>query len=99
MIRELQIRGLYGLYDYDINFSRRSRVKILTGPNGFGKTTILKIIDHLIQRDFWYFCLLYYKQIRVKFDDGAEFFIYKGGSCLIRYLWSHIVCSRMHTKM
>ena len=80
MIRELQIKGLYGLYDYDINFSRRSRVKILTGPNGFGKTTILKIIDHLIQRDFWYFCLLYYKQIRVRFDDGAEFFIYKGGS-------------------
>ena len=72
MIREIQIHGLYGLYDYDLNFGRRNSVKILMGPNGFGKTTILKIINHLIRREFWYFCLLYYKQIRIQFDDGAD---------------------------
>lgn len=80
MIKEIQIRGLYGLYDYSINFRKRNTVKILTGPNGFGKTTILKIIHHLINRDFWYFCILYYKQISIKFDDDAEFILYKGNS-------------------
>lgn len=80
MIKEVQIRGLYGLYDYDINFRMNRPVMILTGPNGFGKTTILKIINHLIKRNFWYFCLLYFKQIRIQFGDNAEVHFLKGDS-------------------
>lgn len=80
MIKEIQIRGLYGLYDYDINFRKNRPVKIVTGPNGFGKTTILKIINHLIKRDFWYFCLLYFKKIHILFGDDAEVNLFKGDS-------------------
>ena len=80
MIKELEILGLYGLYDYRITFSARKPVKIITGPNGYGKTTILKIINHLIRRDFWYFNILYFKMLKVRFNDGCQVLIAKGGS-------------------
>jgi AAA15 family ATPase/GTPase len=80
MIKELEILGLYGLYDYRISFSDRKPVKIITGPNGYGKTTILKVINHLIRRDFWYFQILYFKMLRVRFNDGLQILIAKGGS-------------------
>ena len=63
-----------------ITFSDRKPVKIITGPNGYGKTTILKIINHLIRRDFWYFQILYFKMLRVRFNDGFQILIAKGGS-------------------
>jgi len=80
MIKEIQIQRLYGLYDYDIKFKKNRPVKILTGPNGFGKTTILKIVYHLVKRDFWYFCLLYFKEIRIQFADNTKVDIFKGDS-------------------
>ena len=47
MITSIEIKGLYGLYDYKLNFLDENPVTIITGPNGFGKTTLLKIISHL----------------------------------------------------
>ena len=46
---------LFGLYDYDIKFKEEPPVKLLTGPNGYGKTTLLMAVDHLYKGDFWYF--------------------------------------------
>lgn len=34
MIQRIEVKGLFGLYDYDITFSKSPAVKLLTGPNG-----------------------------------------------------------------
>lgn len=49
MIKSINVENLYGLYSYQIDFKKTSKVTILTGPNGYGKTTILKIIHNLPQ--------------------------------------------------
>ena len=46
MIEQLIIRDLYDLYSYDIKFKNEPNIQIITGPNGFGKTTILQIVSH-----------------------------------------------------
>ena len=43
MIARILIRQLYDTYNYDIQFPENQRVTIITGPNGYGKTTFLKI--------------------------------------------------------
>lgn len=55
MIQRIRVGGLFGLYDYDIWFGEEPLVKLLTGPNGYGKTTLLMAVDHLYKEDFWYF--------------------------------------------
>lgn len=42
----ISIKGLYGCYDYDVNFN--SDVTFIYGANGCGKTTILNITEAII---------------------------------------------------
>lgn len=65
MIQRLQVKGLFGLYDYDIPFPQKPAVKILTGPNGYGKTTLLMAVNHLYKGEFWYFHYLDFQEISV----------------------------------
>jgi len=53
MLNSIYIEGLYGLYDYSLDFTKGEdrRLKIITGPNGYGKTTILQLIYALLCKD------------------------------------------------
>lgn len=73
MIKQLVIEGLYDLYSYDIKFDNEPNVQIVTGPNGFGKTTILQIINHFCSRQFWYFYFLPFSTIKIQFDSNVSF--------------------------
>ena len=69
MITSIEIKGLYGLYNYKLKFVDENPITILTGPNGFGKTTLLKIINYLYNCNFWYFCMLSFQKIYVTFKE------------------------------
>lgn len=75
MLSDIVIRGLHGLYNYNIHFQNEQRVFIITGPNGYGKTTILKIIDHVLQCKFWYFSFLKFDEIKLGFQNGRSLII------------------------
>lgn len=77
MIQSLKITNLYYIYSYEINFAHDENVLILTGPNGFGKTTILQIINHLCSLKLWYFYLLPFDRIEILFDGTYSLFINK----------------------
>ena len=67
MINRLQINGLFGRFDYDLDFDRP--VTILTGPNGFGKSTVLRMIEGLGNGDINLFFNLDYSSVNVWFDN------------------------------
>lgn len=70
MLKSFIIEGLYGLFTYQLTF--RKGVFIITGPNGFGKTTILRCINDIYNGEFWRFFFLKFKSIIVRFDDNNE---------------------------
>lgn len=74
-INELHIRRLFGIYDYNIHFN--DPLTIITGPNGYGKTTILKIINSLNSERLYFFYTLKYESIEFVFDDASTLFIKK----------------------
>lgn len=50
MIKSLKIKNLFGQFNYNLNFEEcddGDRFIFLTGPNGYGKTTILRLIEFL----------------------------------------------------
>ncbi len=71
-IEKLSIKGLFKTFNYDIRLSEGSSPLILTGLNGYGKTTILTIIKRLSEKDFFYFYRLPFEEIKLTFDDGAK---------------------------
>lgn len=71
MLNGIYIDGLYGLYDYSLDFTRGEdkRLKIITGPNGYGKTTILQLIYALFCKDTDLFYQIPFTRVAFSIDD------------------------------
>lgn len=74
MISCLKIKKLFNRFDYTIELQQNT-ITILTGPNGFGKSTILKIISALSSTNITLFYKLDFQEIIVTFDDNTVFSI------------------------
>ena len=74
-IQSIKIENLFDIFDYDISFKPDENVLLITGPNGYGKTTILSIIYHLFNRKFFFFQKLVFDKITVRLDDNIKIVI------------------------
>lgn len=70
VVKRIVIDKLYDIYDYDITFDKGG-ITLLTGPNGYGKTTILNIIQNALNIKFWYFYNLLYSSIQIYWSNGT----------------------------
>lgn len=71
MIENINIKGLFGSFDYDLSLPQPGNYLIITGPNGYGKTTLLKIIDALSVGDLLSLYDIPFAKISVKFPEGC----------------------------
>ena len=71
-ITHLHIEGLFGTFSYDFSIPPAGTPFLITGLNGYGKTTTLDIISHLASRDLYYFFLLPFSLIEVTFETGEK---------------------------
>lgn len=71
MLNSIYIEGLYGLYNYtlDLTQGEDKRLKIITGPNGYGKTTILRLIYALFGKDTDVFYQIPFSEVVFSIDD------------------------------
>jgi ABC-type lipoprotein export system ATPase subunit len=63
-LKRLVIKKLFGTFDYTIEL-KPDDLTVLIGPNGYGKTTILRILYELAQRNFFYFSGLNFQKIEI----------------------------------
>jgi predicted ATP-binding protein involved in virulence len=47
-VTRISVKGLFGIFDHSVRLNLADRVTIVHGPNGFGKTVLLKMIDALL---------------------------------------------------
>ena len=71
MLNSIDIKGLYGLYNYRLDFTQGEdkRLKIITGPNRYGKTTILQLIYALLGKDTDVFYQIPFSEVVFSIDD------------------------------
>lgn len=74
MITNIEIEKLYNRFNYSIKLGYRD-VTILTGPNGYGKTTILKIINYISKGDLEKLNDILFESIKILCDNSNEFII------------------------
>jgi len=80
-LQSITIIKLFGQFDYNIVFNQDAGITILTGPNGYGKTTILNIIFQLFDNRngrFEYLSKLNFESITIYFADGWNININSG---------------------
>lgn len=78
MIKGIQLHKLFGRFNYKISM-KSDGVTIITGPNGFGKSTILRIIDALNSENIEFFMDLDFSKIVFEFDNDKTVTIQKNG--------------------
>ena len=76
MIKSIGVKKLFGRFDYEIEM-KSSGITIITGPNGFGKSTILRIINALSTSNFAYFFDLDFSELKIEFDVAQATIIKK----------------------
>ena len=61
-----EVKKLFGKFNYKLKL-KESGITIMTGPNGFGKTTILKCLEAFTDiNKIEYFGKLEFKEIKIK---------------------------------
>jgi ABC-type transport system involved in cytochrome c biogenesis ATPase subunit len=69
-IKEISISRLFGLFNHDIPMKMSDRVTIITSPNGYGKTTILRLVDNLIAGRYADIRRTPFRDLRITFENG-----------------------------
>lgn len=71
MLHRIIIKNLFGLYTYDLDslFTKECSIRFITGPNGYGKSTILVMLSKLMMCDFDYFKSLCFDKLQFYFDN------------------------------
>ena len=71
MLSTITIKSLYGLYSYSIDFlPNKHSYKFVTGPNAYGKTSLLKMLESLYNQDFQSLANVAFDEFVLMFDDG-----------------------------
>lgn len=65
MLKSIEFKKLFGRFDYKIEL-KEDGITILTGPNGYGKSTILKSIDAMSKGNIFFFLSLEFESIEFK---------------------------------
>lgn len=70
MITRFKIKKLFGLYSYDIDWNTEDKasIDIITGPNGFGKTTILSLVNSFFRSDLAAVADVVFDELDIFFD-------------------------------
>ena len=76
-LSKIKIEGLFDLFDYTIPLENNENLLIITGPNGFGKTMILNIIDSFFNNKLDFFHKLVFKSITIWTSEHKKFIIEK----------------------
>ncbi|MCI2779919.1 AAA family ATPase [Clostridium perfringens] len=71
MLKSIKIKKLFNIFDYNIELDNKKLI-IITGPNGYGKSTILKILEAINKLDLSYFYGISFEEITFNFKSDEE---------------------------
>lgn len=74
----IEVEGLFGLFNHRIELNRSERITIVYGPNGLGKTTLLRLVADLFQTRFVELRRTRFDALTVTLDDGTQVVAYHG---------------------
>ena len=81
MLNSVEVNGLFGRFDYRIGLQPEG-ITVLTGPNGFGKSTLFSLIDAVSKCDSTVYRRTPFESLRLEFSDGKACALKKTGGSI-----------------
>lgn len=70
-ITRVLVKGLFGMFDHDIQLNQDSRITIIHGPNGVGKTVLMRLVHGLFNYDYAYIGSVPFEMLWIDYEDGT----------------------------
>ncbi|MFN7923668.1 MAG: AAA family ATPase [Bryobacteraceae bacterium] len=70
-VTKIRVTKLFGRYDHEVVLRSKDRVTILHGPNGVGKTTLLRLTASALSGDLTDLARIPFQTFEVTLSDGA----------------------------
>lgn len=77
-LKKLVVKDLFGHFNHVVPF-QDSKITLITAPNGYGKTIVLKIIDAIFNRNYGFLSRLDFSSIELLTSDGTLRILKDGG--------------------
>lgn len=79
-LKKVSVKNLFGYYCYDINFNQKRSITIIHAPNGYGKTTVLKLVKGILELDFKSIYQVPLDEILIEFENDISIVVSKYNS-------------------
>lgn len=70
-MKGIRVKNLFGNFDYQVSLCEGG-LTIITGPNGFGKSTIIKCIRAVSESDLAFFYDLQFEEIELQMENETD---------------------------
>jgi predicted ATP-binding protein involved in virulence len=71
-ISKVRVDGLFGIFDHEIPLNLREHITIMHGPNGYGKTVILNMINSLYSRRYLELRRIPFRRFSIQYNDKSN---------------------------
>ncbi len=89
-ITEVVVEGLFGIFDHTISLNTEERITIIHGPNGFGKTILLQMLNGLFNSRFAQFRSIPFRKFEVRFEEGSAIWIDGISESNTQQIWDNL---------
>src|SRR5665213_1766135 len=76
-LTKIQVTKLFGVFDHTIPLNLAERITIIHGPNGFGKTAMLQMVQSLLGNRFAKLRRVPFESFILNLEDGRELSVTK----------------------
>ncbi len=70
-IKQISVRKLFGVFDHTIPLNQEDRITIIHGPNGYGKTVLLQMVDGFFNEEYAILHNTPFDELRLDFIDES----------------------------
>lgn len=77
-ITEISVTNLFKVFNHTIPINTNQHITIIHGPNGYGKTTLLRLVDGLFNSGNLVLSTIPYSLFQVVFENGSRIYVERG---------------------
>ena len=84
-ITKIAVEGLFGMFDHEIPLNQESRITIVHGPNGVGKTVLMQMVHGLFNFEYEFLGKTPFESMSLFFENGEVINVHRisGGDVLL----------------
>lgn len=71
-INKISIKSLFGIFDHEIPLNTQEHITIIHGPNGFGKTILLTLVNAIFNSQYQELRKIPFRELSIHFDNKSS---------------------------